>query len=55
MCDKLEARGCGRTCCEIDGIVINNFDSDCKFIEDNISRWEEAKRQIGNIRNEQNT
>jgi hypothetical protein len=55
QCDKLEPRGCGKTCCEIDGIVVNDFDSKCKFTYEARLRFDEVKRQIGNIRNEQNT
>lgn len=43
-CDKLEPRGCGKTCCEIDGIVINDFDSECKFPKEAIEKYEEQKR-----------
>lgn len=43
MCDKVEPRGCGKTCCEIDSVVINNFDSECKFTEEDIEKYEESR------------
>ena len=28
-CDKIEPRGIGKTCCEVDKHVINDFDAKC--------------------------
>ena len=30
-CDKLEPRGCGKTCCSIDKRVILDFDKGCSI------------------------
>lgn len=37
-CDKLEPRGCGKTCCAVDGEVIRDFDTQCtkEIIKDDI-------------------
>ena len=43
MCDKLEPRGCGKTCCAVDGVVVRDFDDECKFTEDFINKYEQAK------------
>lgn len=28
-CDKIEPRGVGKTCCDVDKHVINDFDAEC--------------------------
>lgn len=45
MCDKLEPRGCGKTCCEMDGVVVRDFDAECKFTEEEIAKYEEKLKQ----------
>lgn len=45
MCDKLEPRGCGKTCCAVDGEVIRDFDAECKFTEDEVVKYEEKLKQ----------
>jgi hypothetical protein len=30
-CGKIEPRGVGKTCCEVDKHVINDFDAECTF------------------------
>lgn len=40
MCDKLEPRGCGKTCCAVNGHVIMSFDAECKFTEEEIVKYE---------------
>ena len=43
MCDKLDPRGCGNTCCAVDKHVIMSFDDECKFDKDFINKYDKAK------------
>jgi hypothetical protein len=46
MCDKLEPRGCGKTCCAVDSVVVRDFDAECKFTEEEIEKYEEKIQNV---------
>lgn len=43
-CNKIVPKGCGKTCCEVDDQVIMDFDSKCKFPNEYIKNYEQAKK-----------
>ena len=55
MCDKLEPRGCGKTCCAVDGVVIRDFDEPCKLTDKKEVVFNCPPLNYSGKRNEQNT